>query len=186
MQKQEPLLKRIFKKLKPARHKPLLSEKPRLSDWDQMFMDGRLMRAAERGDIAEVRRALKKGANIDASVIRCDHNDMTPLMKAAQYGHTKICELLIENGANIEAVDDVGKTALIYAAWWNHLETCRLLIENGASMATTTNGINAFTYTHRGDEKEKTEFLLRLMIERMAGKEAATAFISDFRKCLAA
>jgi len=189
MQKQEPLLKRALKRLNPARQKPLPSEKPYLPAVDQYLADSRLMRAAGRGDISGVKRLLRKGANVDANIARPDNDYMTPLMKAVEHDHTKTCALLLENGANIEAVDNVGKTALIYAAWWGHLETCRLLIEKGANITTKTlTGANIFTYNYSGDsrdKKEKTEFLLRLIIEKMAGKEAATAFISDFRECTA-
>ncbi len=185
MQKQEPLLKRILRKLRPAKQNPLPSEKRYLSAVDQYLADSRLMRAAGGGDISEARRLLKKGANVDANIVKPDHDYMTPLMFAAQNGHTEICALLLENGANIEAVDDVGRTALVIAAWWCHLEICKLLIEKGASMATATNGINLFSYTHAENKKEKIEFLSGLMIGRMAGKEAATAFLSDFKECTA-
>ncbi len=184
MQKREPLLKRILKKLKLAKKKPLPSEKPYLPAVNQYLADSRLMRAAGRGDISEVRRLLKKGANVDANIVKPDHNYMTPLMNAAMYGHTKTCALLLENGANIDAIDDVGRTALMLAAWYSRLETCKLLIERGASMA-TKKGINMFTYTQIGNKEEKAEFLSRLIIERMAGKEAAAAFVSAFKACLA-
>ena len=53
-------------------------------------------------------------------------------MAASALGNTAICEVLLENNANIELVNSDGLSALMYAATYGHLEICKLLIEHGA------------------------------------------------------
>jgi ankyrin repeat protein len=50
---------------------------------------------------------------------------------ASKNGHTDIVKLLIENGADIHAIDDY---ALIYASENGHTDIVNLLIENGADI----------------------------------------------------
>jgi ankyrin repeat protein len=57
-----------------------------------------------------------------------------PLICAAKNGHHKVCELLIRQGADIDATSETSpKSALWYAAQNGHLECCQLLIARGAS-----------------------------------------------------
>jgi len=73
----------------------------------------------------------------------------TPLMVAAKNGYKKIVELLLENGAEINAIEGIelefgsgeskaGMTALIYAARGGHAEIVRLLLTKGADAGLTT------------------------------------------------
>jgi ankyrin repeat protein len=52
-------------------------------------------------------------------------------MQAAIDDNKSICELLIENGADIDIQDKSGQTAIMLAAEKGHLLTCQFLIENG-------------------------------------------------------
>ena len=55
--------------------------------------------AATTGDASMVEMLLLQGARVDAR----DQNGDTPLLKAAYFGHTKVCELLLDIGnAKIE------------------------------------------------------------------------------------
>ena len=45
-----------------------------------------------------------------------------------------MCELLIEKGADVNAVEEDGWTALMIAAGNGHKEVCQLLIEKGADV----------------------------------------------------
>ena len=65
----------------------------------------------------------------------------TALMAASEMGHIDIVKLLIEAGANVNAmteegtmfaVDDAGLTALMYASREGHIDIVKLLIEAGA------------------------------------------------------
>jgi uncharacterized protein len=55
---------------------------------------------------------LKAGANVNAIGYR---DNATPLCVAAIHGHLNVVKILLANGANINAVDTLGKTALQYA-----------------------------------------------------------------------
>jgi len=76
-----------------------------------------LIEAARHGNIAAVRDALEKGANINA--IEYAYG-CTALMYASRNGHMDIVKLLIEKDADINAKDDVGATAFMHASRTGH------------------------------------------------------------------
>ena len=56
------------------------------------------MFAAANGDARKVEELLSQGARVDAK-----NQGFTPLLVAAQRGHTEVCKLLLDQGkANIE------------------------------------------------------------------------------------
>lgn len=59
------------------------------------------------------------------------YNDKTPLHMV---GCKKICELLLSQGADIEAKDKTGRTPLFYASSNNKTEVCELLLSEGADV----------------------------------------------------
>jgi ankyrin repeat protein len=61
----------------------------------------KLIEAIFQGDIAEVRNCLSQGANVNA---KCDYYDTTALHLAAYRKETAIVQLLLENGAEVDAV----------------------------------------------------------------------------------
>jgi uncharacterized protein len=62
----------------------------------------RLLAAATSGDVAAVAQALDEGAPIGAR----DANDRTALLLAATFDHVDVARLLIERGADPNALDD--------------------------------------------------------------------------------
>jgi ankyrin repeat protein len=83
----------------------------------------------------------KAGAIIDARAR--DASQSTPLLSAVEYylddkdrkETALVIRILVHLGANIDAVDAVGRTALAIAAEQNQPELIRLLIELGADPA---------------------------------------------------
>ncbi|MGI9337846.1 MAG: ankyrin repeat domain-containing protein [Gammaproteobacteria bacterium] len=67
--------------------------------------------AVKKGDIAEVKRLIADGANVNAK----DNFDMTPLHWAAHKGKTEIADALIKAGANVFTRTNAGFTALNFA-----------------------------------------------------------------------
>jgi len=62
----------------------------------------RLLAAAESGDVAAAARALDDGAPIETR----DHKDRTALLLATTFDHVDVARLLVERGADPNALDD--------------------------------------------------------------------------------
>lgn len=87
-----------------------------------------LCNAAFSGDIAEVPRLLKAGADVNAK----DSMGHTALMRASQKGNVEIVRALIQAGADFRAKREGGMTALMDASANNQPEVLKVLIEAGA------------------------------------------------------
>jgi ankyrin repeat protein len=101
--------------------------------------------AAERGATGRMRLLILVGANVNGKVysqfvcgnasredIARDHH--YPLISAAGAGENDAVELLLNNGADVNAVDGFGRTALWHVALGGHADTARLLISRGANV----------------------------------------------------
>jgi ankyrin repeat protein len=103
-----------------------------------------LSQAANIGPTTDsVKVLISAGANVNA----VDADGTTPLMHAAfadfrlpqsMVWRTSNVTVLLENGADISAKNDRGRSALYYAARGGALSMCKLLIEAGADPDTKT------------------------------------------------
>ena len=84
--------------------------------------------ATADGDIEAVKQHLAAGVDVNAKE---DQLGMTPLSVAAAFGHKEIVELLIANGADLEAKDQWGVTPLTNATNNGHTEIVDLLRKHG-------------------------------------------------------
>jgi len=92
---------------------------------------GTLRKACKKGDIEAVKQHLAAGADVNAGGVF----GKTPLHLAALKDNKEIAELLIANGADVNAKQAVeGETPLHLAAWDGHKEIAELLIVNGANV----------------------------------------------------
>ena len=91
-----------------------------------------LLDAARAGDSAGVEAAITAGADINT--ITTDGWEFTALMWAATNGHTDIVKLLLDRGADIDAVYRDGNNALTLAATNGHANTVKLLLDRGADI----------------------------------------------------
>ena len=91
--------------------------------------DIELIRAIKRGDLTEIERLIRAGANLNCS----DTQDWTPLFHAAHAGRTDILHLLLANGAEVDSHREKGFTPLFSAILNRHLDAIRLLLDSGAS-----------------------------------------------------
>lgn len=84
-------------------------------------------------------------------------------MIAAEHGQSKIVELLLSKGADINFVTSEGDSALVLAAMNNRSELVECLLEKGASPnAKDSDGRSALTLAFRSGDVEKVKALLRL------------------------
>lgn len=86
-----------------------------------------LFRGADTGSLSLVRAGLCSGMDPDSFF-----RGQTPLMYAAERGHTAVCLLLIANGANVNIVDKYNRTALHYACRNKHVGCAAALMDGGA------------------------------------------------------
>ena len=86
-------------------------------------------KAARVGHIKAVKRNLASGTNVNAK----DENGVTPLLVATANGRKEIVELLIKEGADVNAKVN-GVTPLHQVAQQGHKEIAKLLIAKGAHL----------------------------------------------------
>lgn len=89
-----------------------------------------LWQAAEKGDPVHVQDLVRQGAPLE---VRLQHG-MTPLMVAASLGRFGVCKVLLEAGANVDALHEAAPVNALYmAVQRGHAEVVRLLLDAGAS-----------------------------------------------------
>jgi ankyrin repeat protein len=92
-----------------------------------------LLEATRENNLAEVRRLLSVGADVNAK----GHDDWTSLQWACYRGHLAVVIELLEHGADIEVKDNDGWTALHFALY--HLPVLKALLSGGADMLVANN-----------------------------------------------
>lgn len=94
--------------------------------------------ASDKGDTAEVKTLLSKQPDL---VNAKNEKGSTPLHLASFKGHLEAAKLLLEKGADIEAVNGGGFTPLQLAAYGGHRDVVEFLIDKGSNI----NAINKQT-----------------------------------------
>ena len=112
--------------------------------------------AAMSGKVDVIRFLLANGVNVDSRSHRWQPMngieledwssiggyDWTPLMVAAGEGHQAVVDLLIDGGADLNAINSLGQTSLHFAAaafWRENLGIVRSLVAGGANVAMKDN-----------------------------------------------
>jgi len=90
-----------------------------------------LMRAAARGDVAQVTALLDRGADPNAVT---PAQRVTALMCAAYFGHAAVIKTLVAKGATIEQKDAQGAAAVDWAALGDHPELEKTLTGPGVAL----------------------------------------------------
>jgi ankyrin repeat protein len=86
--------------------------------------------AVYRGDVAEVKRLIANGADVNA---RNDYGS-TPLSEAAVAGNVEVIDRLLKAGAQVDATNADGQTALMIVARTSNVEAAKLLLKRGAKV----------------------------------------------------
>jgi hypothetical protein len=135
----------------------LLLENGAYVDATNEYNETPLLYAAKNGHAAIVQLLLRKGADIEAksssfqtpmeytgiaykAIMQSlkEPDDRTPLLCAAENGHTAVMQLLLKNGANIEARGYLGRTPLSWASKNGHAAAVQQLLKNGANIEATS------------------------------------------------
>ena len=116
-----------------------------------------LCEAAIKNNVAEVRRLLDNGANLN----QANANGNTALMLAAFAGHSQIAKALLDGDANPNYVDEGGWTALMNAAFSGHFDVVKVLLDNGADPSQAiANGFTALMFAARKGHPQIVKALL--------------------------
>lgn len=95
-------------------------------------LNEQLYEAARKGDAAEVRALLDKGADVNAKF----RYGATALFKAAERGHIEVVKALIERGADVTVKDTFyGATAMYWAMDKGHTGVVRAILAKSAGDA---------------------------------------------------
>ena len=90
-----------------------------------------LVRQAEAGDLAALRRLLDAGVPVDAR----DARRRTALLVATHANHIDVAQLLIQRGADVNAKDEMQDSPFLFAGAEGRLEILRLKPEGRGPMS---------------------------------------------------
>ena len=144
----------------------------RLADGDKStattgnaMSDEDFLELCKSGTPEEVERAIRGGVNVNAA----DEDDWTALHFAAlNNDDPAVVEILLENGANIDARDNTGDTPLINAAVKDSPKHIFLLLDRGADAGITNNdGKKALDYLSESKPDEVDEEEWKVVVERL-------------------
>ncbi|KAK4732182.1 hypothetical protein R3W88_025170 [Solanum pinnatisectum] len=96
--------------------------------YDLLQLGDTLHGAARKGDVANIKKCIAEGANVDGK----DQNGWTPLHRAAFKGRIEGVKVLIKHGAKLDVVDDCGHTPLHLAIEAEQKDVAMYLITQGA------------------------------------------------------
>ena len=102
-----------------------------LSEREQVNLDEELISAAYHGDIKQVKELLETGASAEYQSVR---GQTTALCMAASKNHTRIMQLLLNYGADINAMNINGFDAVYFAAVSFQPDALRLLLEKNSPL----------------------------------------------------
>ena len=117
----------------------------------------RLTEAADEGNVAEVKRLLRSGANANASA----GDFIYPLKCAAAKGQIETARVLLDNGANVNYHNAISGTPLMSATDRNHAQMVEFLLSRGAKASLKSDGYTALKIAKEHNNKEIIALLER-------------------------
>lgn len=144
-----------------------------LDRMDVAVVEQNIIWYAQVGDFNKVELLLIAGINPNV----CWYNEeegrnVFALHNTAGYGKPEMVKLLLDNGAEVNLIDDLGYTALFYAIDTGKIEPVKLLIENGADIHHMGNNkINPLQYARKQHKHEIVELLTSAGAGEIVDKE---------------
>lgn len=115
-----------------------------------------LFKAAESGNVAEIRKALDQGIPVNVA----DQAGWTPLLVASGEGKLAAVQALVKAGANVNAASKKGETALMAAVLSGNVAVVQYLLSQGASKtAATAKGLTAADIAEQAQKPEIAKLL---------------------------
>lgn len=113
----------------------------------------------------EYKRAVEKLIHRGCNVDKRDDGDKTPLMAATDNKHTGIMQLLIDAGADVNAIGTVGgiSTALIFACNNGDMKAAQMLIDAGATLNSTAEMEGVMVYSILSGNAELTKLMSKML-----------------------
>ena len=107
-----------------------------------------LILAAQDGSIADTKRALQDGANVNCTTVVDPYENVTPLMLASRNGHNRVVKVLIDADADVRKStscivpgEPARETALHWAIAAGNVAGCKMLVNAGGGVdAKSTRG----------------------------------------------
>ena len=98
---------------------------PSLEPEEDAALDMRLIAPAWENDLAEARRLIDEGADVNAK----DDSVQSAYLISASEGYLELLQLTLEHGADVSSLDSFNGTGLIRAADRGHVDIVRELLE---------------------------------------------------------
>ena len=129
--------------------------------------DGEFVNLCQYGTLEEIKHAINSGANINAfgeynrqSAFLDTYNRKSALMYAVERDKPDMITLLLDAGADVNAVDSFGRPALMFAIEKDNPDVISLLLEAGADVnAVDKNGKSALMYAI---ERDKLDMIMTI------------------------
>ena len=146
----------------------------------QDVLNGMLLSACLLGRLADMQRMVAAGAQVNCA--RPDSGG-TPLHQAAQNGHHRVVEALVQHGARLQVRNRYGLTSLYMAVQENHFRATEALISLGASVNAADHE-DGFTPCHRAVQNSNSR-IIELLLQHGANANARSTSSGATALCLA-
>ena len=152
---------------------PTQDSNDKFLDPSQEELDAQFLQAIVLRNARKVSKLLKMGADVNAKSSAGE----TPLYVASRLGYTEITQLLIDNGADVNAKSHfLDKVPLHVASAHGHIEIVPILLKNGADV--NARDIGGKTALHLASRQGQTK-IAQLLIDNGADVNAKSHFLDE-------